>query len=239
MSSVVALINYFVRCVALTCVIFFVPAVSYAQALITKSIELSTFTAVSLETVGDLLIERDSKHRFAIEAEPKVVALIAVKVESNVLRIFATGDFKTDKPIKLRVHLPKLNDIALRSSGDILVEKWQSDKISLLVTGSGSVKATAISAEKAVVQITGAGDITLAGSVANLIAEINGTGTIDAAKLSVASATATIEGSGDINLNVSNHLKATVNGSGTITYQGNPKITESVEGAGEIIKQGP
>lgn len=233
-----ALINYFFRCVALACAVFSAPAASYAQALITKSIELPTFTAVSLETVGDLVIERDSKHRFAIEAEPKVVELIAVKVEDNVLRIFATGDFRTDKPIKLRVHLPKLNDIALRSSGDVLVGKWQSDKISLLVTGSGSIKATAIIADNAVVQITGAGDITLAGLVTNLRAEIDGTGTIDATKLSAASATAAIDGSGDINLNVSSLLKATVNGSGTITYLGNPKLTKSVQGAGEIIKQG-
>lgn len=233
-----ALINCFFRCVALACAVFSVPAASYAQALITKSIELPTFTAVSLETVGDLVIERDSKHRFAIEAEPKVVELIAVKVEDNVLRIFATGDFKTDKPIKLRVHLPKLNDIALRSSGDVLVGKWQSDKISLLVTGSGSINATAINADNAVVQITGTGDITLAGLVASLRAEIDGTGTIDATKLSAASATAAIDGSGDINLNVSSILKATVNGSGTITYLGNPKLTKSVQGAGEIIKQG-
>lgn len=239
MSSVAALINCLSRRAALACAVLLFPAASIAQTLITKSVELPPFTAVSLETVGDLVIERDSRHRFAIEAEPKVVALIAAKVEGNVLRIFATGDFKTDKPIKLRAQLSRLNDVALRSSGDILVGKWQSDKISILVAGSGSVTATAIKAENAIVQITGAGDVTLAGSAARLGAEINGTGTIDAAKLNVASATATIEGSGDINLNVSNHLKATVNGSGTIAYQGNPKVVESIEGAGEVVKQGP
>jgi hypothetical protein len=211
--------------------------VSYAHDLSTKTLALPTFTAISLETVGDLIVENDLKHDFTIEAEPKVIALISAKVEGNVLHIFATGDFKTEKSINLKVRLSKLNEISSRSSGDILLGKFKTDKLGLLVDGSGSITATKIYAEKVTAKIAGSGDIDLGGQVSTLQAEINGTGTIEASKLITSSATASIGGSGDINLHVTNLLKASIDGSGTISYRGNPKLTSSISGAGDIVKQ--
>lgn len=208
-----------------------------AQELSTKSIALPNFTSVSFETVGDLLIEHDNKHRLTIEAEPKVLAVIVAKVEGGRLRIFANGDFKTDKPVNFKLHLPKLNAVELQSSGDIQLGSCETDNLDFLVSGSGSIYATSVKAKKIKIRLDGAGDIELAGSAANLDAGADGAGTINADKLIASSAIATIDGSGDIRLRVLNTLKATVNGSGTISYRGNPKLTSSINGAGEIIKQ--
>jgi len=210
---------------------------SYAQDLAAKTLALPAFTAISLETVGDLTIENDTRHSLTVEAEPKVLALITARVEGKVLRIVSSGDFKTDKPIKLKVSLSKLQEIALRSSGDILIANWKTDKLDCVVFGSGSIKAKGIVAEKIKVKIEGSGDIALEGHVTNFQAELDGTGTIEASKLIASSATASIGGAGNINLQVTNSLKATVNGSGTIAYLGNPKLTSSILGVGDIVQQ--
>lgn len=210
---------------------------SYAQELSTKSLELPSFTAISLETVGDLIIENDLKHKFTIEAEPEVIARISAKVGRNVLRVFATGDFQTEHPIKMKVSLSKLNEIVLSSSGDIQLGKWRTDKIDFLLFGSGSINATEVISENILAKIDGSGDITLAGQASIFRAKIDGTGTIEANNLIASSATASLNGSGDINLNVIKLLDASVVGSGTISYQGNPKLTTSIQGAGEIVKQ--
>lgn len=216
----------------------FFPSIVCAQDLSSKMLPLPTFTAVSLETVGDLIIENDTKHSFTIEAEPKVIAAITASVDGNLLRIFSNKDFKTQKPIHLKVSLSKFNEISLKSSGDIVLEKWKTDKLDFLVFGSGSIKASMLNVGKTKAKISGSGDISLVGQTVDLQTENEGTGTIETSKLITSTATATISGSGDINLHVTNRLKANITGSGNINYQGNPKVTSSITGAGEIIKTG-
>ena len=213
------------------------PACSYAQDLYTKTIVLPAFTAISFETVGDLTVEQSTKHSFSITAEPKVVAAISAKVEGRVLRIISTDDFNTKKSIKIKVSMPALNNIALRSSGDILLENWKAGSLDLLVSGSGTIKALAIKADKIKAMIDGAGELSISGQSSNLKADIDGSGTIEAGDLITASANTSINGSGDIKVHVTKLLHATVSGSGTITYMGNPKLTSSVSGAGEIVNQ--
>lgn len=210
---------------------------SCAQDLYTKTIPLPAFTEIAFETVGDLIIEQNSSHSFTITAEPKVVASITATVDKNILRIISTADFNTKKSIKIKVSLPKLNKIALRSSGNILLENWKSDSLDFLVTGSGTIKALAINAGTIQATIAGAGELSISGQSSNLKADIDGAGTIEAGELIASSAITAINGSGDIKLHVTKVLHASVTGSGTITYKGNPKLTSSISGAGEIIKQ--
>jgi len=212
-------------------------SIVYAEDLSTKTITTPAFTLISLETVGDLIVENGTTHIITIEAEPKVLAVMTAKVEGNVLRIFSNGSFSTQKPINLKVKLAKLNGVSSDSSGDILIGKWKTDKLDLSVLSSGSIKASEVNADKIKLLIEGAGDIGLAGHTQNLQVKLEGSGTIDANKLIANTAVASIEGSGDINLNVTNTLNASISGSGTISYFGNPKLTSSIEGAGDIVKR--
>ena len=184
-----------------------------------------------------MIVEQGTKHSFSITAEPKVVAAISAKVEGNVLRIISTDDFNTKKSIKIKVSLPALNNIALRSSGDILLNNWKAGSLDLLVSGSGTIKALAINADKIKAMIDGAGELSISGQCSNLKADIDGSGTIEAGDLITASAYTSINGSGDIKVRVTKLLHATVSGSGTINYQGNPKLTSTINGAGEVVKQ--
>lgn len=208
-----------------------------SQELSVKTIELSSFTSVTFDTIGNLYLIPDSKHRIVIEAEPKLLSKLSVKVQDGKLKIFANSDFSTDKAINFKVYLPILNKLVTQSSGDVQMDTFKVDHLELMVSGSGTVKASGIKAKSIKVRLDGASDIELSGSAASLDISNYGAGDVLASNFIVSTALASLKGSGDIKLHVLHNLNASINGSGTIYFQGNPKLVSSIDGVGEIIKQ--
>ncbi len=107
------------------------------------------------------------------------------------------------------------------------------DSVSL--TGSGNLDVSNISADQTKVELSGSGNITMAGTAKSLQATLTGSGNITCSDLPVQSATARLSGSGNITVNASQSLDASITGSGNIKYRGNPaKVNQSVSGSGSI-----
>ena len=102
---------------------------------------------------------------------------------------------------------------------------------------SGAVKliANQIAGPKFAVESTGAAQVTLDGSVDELLADMTGASELKASGLQTKTSEISTTGAGDAEIAVANTLKVAITGAGKVTYSGNPKTIEKhITGAGSI-----
>lgn len=181
-----------------------------------ESRDVSGFTGVELTSVGDLRIEQTGTESLTIEAAPDVLPQLTSEVAGGVLRLGVVpgASIETDVPIVYRLTVATLD--------------------SLTVSGAGDATAPDLRADRLTVEISGAGDVTLGGTVDTQVVTINGAGDYDAEDLQSTTAEITVDGAGDAVVRVSDRLDATVDGVGSVEYIGDPQVTEDVSGVGSV-----
>ncbi|MDN5929957.1 MAG: DUF2807 domain-containing protein [Pseudonocardia sp.] len=181
-----------------------------------ESRDVSGFTGVELTSVGDLRIEQTGTESLTIEAAPDVLPQLTSEVAGGVLRLGVVpgASIETDVPIVYRLTVDTLD--------------------SLTVSGAGDVTAPDLRADRLTVEISGAGDVTLGGTVDSQVVTISGAGDYDAEDLQSATAEITVDGAGGAVVRVSDRLDATVDGVGSVEYIGDPQVTEDVSGVGSV-----
>lgn len=126
---------------------------------------------------------------------------------------------------RLRVSVPALRGAALNGGARVRVTEMRGERVELLVTGAGSLDVGGIKAGDLIVNLTGAGAITLAGTAARARVRNYGAGSIDAGALIAGDANLTSESSGDIRIQARYTARATALGSGGISIAGKPECT--------------
>ena len=102
---------------------------------------------------------------------------------------------------------------------------------------SGAVKliANQIAGPKFAVESTGAAQVTLDGSIDELLADMTGASELNASDLQTKTSEISTTGAADAEIAVANTLKVAITGAGKVTYSGNPKTIEKhITGAGSI-----
>lgn len=178
--------------------------------------DVAGFTAVELDTVGDLVIEQTGTESLTIEAAPEVVPLLISEVSGGVLRLDVVpgAEIATREPIVYRLTVAALD--------------------ALSVSGAGDATARGLRTERLTVDIAGAGDVMLAGEAGAQVVTLTGAGDYDAEGLSSRTVEITVDGAGDAVVQVSDRLDATVDGAGSVEYVGDPEVTGDVGGAGSV-----
>lgn len=177
------------------------------------------FTGVELSTVGDLQIEQTGTESLTVEAAPDVLPQLTSEVSGGVLRlgVVAGASVETDVPIVYRLTVANLDSLA--------------------VSGAGDATARSLTVDRLTVDISGAGDVTLGGTVDTQVVTISGAGDYDAEDLRSATAEITVDGAGDAVVRVADRLDATVGGVGSVEYIGDPQVTEDVSGVGSVQRR--
>jgi hypothetical protein len=97
------------------------------------------------------------------------------------------------------------------------------------------VRVDGLRTEQLTVDLSGAGNIVVAGSTTRQRVSIGGSGRYSATGLASQDAEVTIGGAGSADIAVDRTLTARISGSGTITYTGDAAVTRSVTGAGAVV----
>ena len=183
---------------------------------VTESREVSGFTGVELTSIGDLRIEQTGTESLTIEADADVLPQLTSNVSDGILELgVAPGTtIATSRRIVYRLTVATLDSIA--------------------VSGAGDATASNLRADRLAVEISGAGEMTLAGTVDSQTVTISGTGDYNGEDLPSASAKVTIDAAGNAVLRVSDRLDATVSGVGSVEYIGDPKVTKDISGVGSV-----
>jgi hypothetical protein len=189
--------------------------------LASETRSVSGFSAVNHTCFGDVDIAWGDEESLSGEAEDNLLPRIITEVRGGtlVIRVESEHDLRPTRPVRYT--------LVMRTLGQIEI------------SGSGSVTAPAIAAERLTVTNSGSGTLTAAGQVEQLTANVSGSGKVRLGDLRATRAEATVSGSGTLTVWPSQALRAHLSGSGTLEYYGSPaEFTQEIDGAGRVTKLG-
>jgi hypothetical protein len=177
---------------------------------------VTDFTEVSLSGLGILTIELTDRQSLSIEAEDNILPWIETKLEGERLTIgFKEGaDIFPTKVIRYNLTAVNLDAIDL--------------------SGAGSIEAKDVLVDHLEVSISGAGSLTVSGSVDHQDIMLSGLGSYRARDLASNTAEIIVSGAGNATIRVTGRLEATISGAGNVTYYGDPVIEADVTGLGRV-----
>ncbi|MBI9055357.1 MAG: DUF2807 domain-containing protein [Bacteroidales bacterium] len=201
--------------------------------------KVSDFNQINMSIPADVYLTQGAKNEVIIEADEDVLAKIETEVRENELDIKFEKwyNYRGTKQIKVYITVKEINKLVLAGSGDIISKSTiKSEKLKMVITGSGSILIDDLYVKEVHANISGSGDIRIASKekAMELDATITGSGNITASDLEFEKADLVITGSGTIEANVIDELDATITGSGRIYYKGKPLIDANVTGSGKI-----
>jgi Putative auto-transporter adhesin, head GIN domain len=152
---------------------------------------------------------------------------LSIATDGNLLQYIdneITGD-------RLRIHSTK----RLAPSHSIKVVISSAVLNGAHLTGATRLKANQISGDKFYLKATGASEITINGSINELLASMTGASELNAKSLQTKIVEISTTGAADAEVTVTETLKVAITGAGSVNYFGNPpNVEKHVTGAGTI-----
>lgn len=204
-----------------------------------KARALGAFTRLRIDGPFDVKLTQAASDQATVVADDNIEPMVETVVEGDalVIRMKRDGGFTTRSAPLVRVEARTLQAIHVNGSGDLTVERFKADALSVQVIGSGDIHFGLVEVKDLSVGISGSGDVRLAGRADQQSWNVSGSGDVDARALSGRSAKASLSGSGDVSLGVTEQLDVQLSGSGDLSYAGRPQLRQSVSGSGEIHRR--
>jgi hypothetical protein len=155
------------------------------------------------------------KPALTIATDQNLLPLIKTTVNGNTLQIDSEDNLRPTKGITITLYSASLVDVQLNGAVDLTASQLSGHGLKL--------------------ESNGAADISVAGSVTNLEANLSGACKLNAKSLQTQTATVSLNGASYGDVTVTGALNASISGTGVLTYSGNPKSVEkNVSGVGSI-----
>jgi len=183
----------------------------------TEPRNVPAFSAVDIAGPIDADIATCPESRVEITGDDNIVPLITSDVHGDRLEIGTRKNFRTNVHLVARITVPRLTGIGLTGSGDITAHGVQADRLSVTLTGSGTIRADGTAHEAEV--------------------ELVGSGTVALDKLAAERASVSVSGSGDVAVAPSKALDVSITGSGDVSYRGDPELKKRITGSGNVSRR--
>jgi hypothetical protein len=223
--------------------------------------EIEDVTRVELSTIGTLYIEVGARPELVVEAQGNLLEFIETKMRRGYLEIRTKrgANLRPTKPIEYHLTVTSLEEIAVSSSGDIIVGDVKADRLTIDISSSGDVEMADVESPRLDIYISSSGDALIdswigttlradlsssgdleigGGTADELDIDISSSGDCVARKLACRSATVRVSSSGDAEVRVSEHLHARTSSSGDIVYYGRPEVDSRSSSSGDIYRGG-
>jgi carbon monoxide dehydrogenase subunit G len=194
------------------------------------------FTKVIVNGPLDMQITAADTDRVVVRADDNIAPLVDTSVLGTtlVVGLKSGASYRTRTKMQIRVQAAGLQGVTMRGSGEIRIDRVDSDLFEATVQGSGDVRVDALRADTVAVSIAGNGDIRAKGTAATLGVVIDGNGDVHFADLVARTVAVSIRGSGDARVHATEELQVSISGSGDVRYRGSPKITKAISGSGSV-----
>jgi hypothetical protein len=184
---------------------------------------VADFNRISFEGIGELVVTQGKEQTLTIEAEDNILPRIETKVRGQTLQI----SFDTDRWENI-----------IRPTKPIRFYLTVTDLEALFLSGLGDIEVQDIRVESLDVTLSGAGSISLSGSVERQDVNVSGAGAYDAGDLESSTVDVNLSGAGSATLWVTESLDVNITGLGSVSYYGDPRVEQSVSGLGSIESLG-
>ncbi|PDW01339.1 head GIN domain-containing protein [Candidatus Chloroploca asiatica] len=187
----------------------------------TETREVGAFTAIDVAGVGEVVITQGDTDGLTVETDDNLQAVVLGDVRDDTLYL----DIKADQ--------------GFSDATRVILTVTVKTLTAINFSGAGSVSVHGFSGEQLTVSHSGAGPISIGGTVLEQHVRLSGAGNYDGAALVSERATVDLSGFGSVVVNVSERLDATISGAGSIAYIGNPELHEQISGVGSIRQRAP
>lgn len=216
-----------------------VASVSYSQTTTKETRDVKGFTKISYGISGNLNIRIGPEFSVVLEGEKNDLREVITDISDGRLRIrIDNWRFNFNEKVNAYVTLPELTGVSVSGSGraEILDPIKNADDLNLSVSGSGRLYTNELEADKFDCNISGSGDIIIAGTGSADSGEISisGSGSYSGPDFEIDHLEVGVSGSGSCLCKAGDSLTARISGSGNVTYNGNPKIDARISGSGHV-----
>lgn len=187
----------------------------------TETREVGAFTMIDVSGVGEVAITQGDADGLTVTTDDNLQAIVLGEVRDDTLYlgIKANQGFSDATRVTFTVTVKNLTALTL--------------------SGAGTVSVRDLSGEQLAVDHSGAGKVSIAGTVTEQRVTLSGAGSYDGAALISERATVDLSGLGSVVVNASERLDATISGAGSIAYIGSPELHQQVSGVGSIRQRAP
>lgn len=178
---------------------------------VTKSFEFSDFDKIDVAGVYDLQVEVGPDYSVELSGPEDEMARVEVEVDDGALVL---NQKKRDHSVR---HLRR----------DGVTAKVTMPALSAVdISGVVDGKVSGVAADGFAVDMSGVGDLDLAGTCNDLTARVSGVGDLDAKDLQCKTVKVNVSGVGDASVYASESAEARVSGMGEINVYGSPPKVE-------------
>lgn len=205
-----------------------------------RSFEVGAFQSIALGGSQNVIVTVGGPHSVRAEGDPDRLERLDIRVENGELRIGQRGrswsfGFSSDHAaVTVHVTVPALVSASVGGSGDMRIDRIQSERFTASVGGSGDIRIGEMRVAEALFSVGGSGDISAAGAAQRADVRLAGSGDIHLDRLEVGHATVSLAGSGDIVARATETARVSLVGSGDIQVNGSARCEVSKQGSGEV-----
>ena len=203
--------------------------------VITQELLINEFKSVKLKSSSNVFITQGSPFKVVVKGQPNIISNIETDIQNDRWEIEFEDCMKDYTKLNIYITMPEIQNLKVSGSGSITgMNEFDLDETKLEVDGSGKIDVELSDASKVIADISGSGEIKLAGTSNIIDIEIGGSGDVAAFDLETNIAYVKINGSGDVEVFVNDELTGKINGSGDLYYKGNPYIDVEINGSGKV-----
>lgn len=185
--------------------------------IVTESRDVSGFSAIALDGIGNVTVEVADEESLTIEAEDNIIENMTFEVRGSTLHIGSkpNTNLNPTEPVEIVVTMMELEALEINGSGNITAENILAEEFQAVLRGSGTIITS--------------------GSADSVDIQLDGSGNIYCKDLLSAMAKVKINGSGNVTVYASEQIDIGISGSGNVVYSGDPaNVQKSVTGSGTI-----
>ena len=226
-------------------ILLFILGTQFIFAQKTEARKLSAFTEISLRIGANIHLSQGNEQTVEVKGAENTLAKLITEVKDRKLVIrYPTESFFSSKwnpgPVDILITIPQIDGLAIVGSGSIIAEdKIESRILDITVSGSGDIKIGNLKAEKVSSILSGSGSLYITGQPAasEFKCALSGSGNVKAVGFSANDVNVKIGGSGSCWVTATKNLVVRIMGSGSVYYKGNPAVDSSILGSGQIKKE--
>ncbi|HWT12739.1 MAG TPA: head GIN domain-containing protein [Allosphingosinicella sp.] len=210
-----------------------------ARVAAQRSFEVGAFDRISLSGSQDVVVTVGGAASVRAEGDSEALDRLEIAAEGGQLRIGSRARtgwklFGRRRGITVHVTVPTLAGASVGGSGDMRIDRVESERFAASVAGSGDIHIGDLRAAEADFSIAGSGAIRAAGAARRIRTSVAGSGDLDLARLEAVDASVALTGSGDVRVRASGTAAVELRGSGDVAVAGPARCSVSKSGSGDV-----
>ena len=199
------------------------------------------FHSIEISGSADVRFTQGPTDLVIVRGDEEVQRAIVLEVDHGRLRIDQGGAWRFWDPHRVRIEVQsrELARVSISGAGDFIAPNpVRADRLTVSISGAGSVRFARLDAQKVMFGIAGKGDGQVAGTTKELVVRIAGHGEFRGEHLKADLCEVQVSGVGHARIWSVEQLRLAVAGVGKIDYWGTPQVERRISGAATINERG-